>query len=53
MASDGAKSPALPPEAMVSEAATSFASASNSSRCTAAQPPGIHAMPEMAICTAP
>ena len=53
MASDGAKSPALPPEPMVSDAATSLASDSAASSSTTPQPMGSQGDPEMASWTAP
>jgi hypothetical protein len=53
IASDGAKSPALPPEPMVSDAASNFATESASSSATATQPAGNQGEPEIAIWTAP
>ena len=53
MASDGAKSPALPPEPMVNDAASSLASASSASSSTASQPSGSQGAPVMATWAAP
>ena len=53
MTSAGAKSPALPPDPMVSEAETIFAKQRNSSRPAPAQPIGNQLAPLIATCTAP
>ena len=53
MASEGAKSPALPPEPMVNDAATSLATDIAASSPTAVHPPGSQSAPVMATCTAP
>ena len=53
MTSDGAKSPALPPEPMVSDDATILARHRNGSSATPAQPIGSQLAPLIATCTAP
>ena len=53
MASEGAKSPALPPLPMVKAEATSLASASSASSSTASQPSGSQGAPVMATWAAP
>ena len=53
MTSDGAKSPALPPEPMVSDEATIFARQRPASRPTPAHPIGSQSAPVIASWTAP
>ena len=53
MTMDGAKSPALPPVPMVSDAASMRAQARSTSSSTAVQPEGMGGPPVMASCAAP